>query len=85
MYQPGPSLTFANARAALAAGLKEIEAGETAFDLSAVTDVDSTAVAALLAWQRAARARGAVLSVVNAPANLTSLAQLYGVAQLLPD
>jgi phospholipid transport system transporter-binding protein len=40
-------------------------------------------VAALLAWQRAARAKGAVLNFVNLPPSLQSLVQLYGVDGLL--
>ncbi len=83
MYQPGPVMTIAHARAALEAGLRAIESGETVFDLSAVKEVDSTAVAALLAWQRAAQARGTQFSALNQPASLTSLARLYGVAEIV--
>lgn len=83
MYQPGPLLTITHARDVLEAGLRAIDSGQTVFDLSAVTEVDSTAVAALLAWQRAARARGAKFSALNQPASLTSLARLYGVADYL--
>jgi phospholipid transport system transporter-binding protein len=83
MYQPGPLLTASHAREVLEAGMRAIESGQTVFDLAAVTEVDSTAVAALLAWQRAARARGAQFSALNQPSSLTSLAHLYGVADLI--
>jgi phospholipid transport system transporter-binding protein len=82
-FQLPDRLGFANAKAALAEGLSAIAAGQREFDLSRVTAVDSSAVALVLAWKRAARARGVELEVVNAPDSLRSLAQLYGVARLL--
>ena len=54
-----------------------------AIDFSAVTGVDSSAVALLLEWRRQAAARGKRLEYVNLPANLLALAQLYGVADLI--
>lgn len=83
MYRPSLPLTMAGANAALAAGLGEIAAGSTVFDLADATATDSAAVAILLAWQRAARARGAALEFRNLPAGLGSLAALYGVDELL--
>lgn len=53
-------------------------------DLAKVETVDSAAVGLLLAWLRQAQERGVTLSYKNLPANLTSLAQMYGVAELLP-
>jgi phospholipid transport system transporter-binding protein len=38
----------------------------------------------VLAWLRTAGARGLTLRLANPPANLVSLASLYGVAELLP-
>lgn len=67
----------------LAAGAAAIAQGDCEFDLSAVTAVDSTAVALLLDWQRQAQARGAALVLRGVPAALTSLAKLYGVDGLL--
>jgi phospholipid transport system transporter-binding protein len=83
MYQPAESLTLAEARAALSAGLQAIAGGQTEIDLARMSTVDSSAVATLLAWKRAAAARNAPLALRNAPASLRSLAQLYGVAELL--
>lgn len=83
MFNPSASLTVANAKTALAEGLGAIASGQTGFDLADVTVVDSAAVATLLAWQRAALARGTTLAFSNLPANLQSLAALYGVAELL--
>ncbi|MFL9873534.1 STAS domain-containing protein [Paraburkholderia megapolitana] len=76
-------LTHASAKAALAAGLERIAGGATGVDCTPLTQFDSSALAVLLAWQRAAQARGAALDIVNLPAGLASLAQAYGVDTLL--
>jgi phospholipid transport system transporter-binding protein len=52
-------------------------------DFSAVTGVDSAAVALLLEWRRLALRRGKTLVFANLPANLVALARLYGVADLI--
>jgi len=39
----------------------------------------------LIAWRREARAQGRALSFSRLPQDLLTLAQLYGVAQLLPQ
>ena len=67
----------------LETGLRAIADGQTEMDFSQVTTVDSAAVAALLAWQRAAREQGVALTFRNLPANLQNLAELYRVAGLL--
>ena len=54
-------------------------------DFSAITGVDSSAVALLLEWRRQAMARGKRLVFVNLPANLMALAKLYGVHDLILD
>lgn len=77
------SLTVANAKAALAQGVAAIQAGKTTFDLASVKLTDSSAVAVLLAWQRAARKAGKQVKYVNLPPSLSSLADLYGVDELL--
>ncbi len=83
MFKPPASLTVHNAKTVLQAGLRAIADGQRAIDLTHVVAVDSVAVATLLAWQRAARARGSHLDFGALPPNLQSLAQLYGVAALL--
>lgn len=52
-------------------------------DFSAITGVDSSAVALLLEWRRQALAQRKTLDFVNLPANLMALAELYGVADLI--
>ena len=52
-------------------------------DLASVDMVDSAAVAILLAWKRRALANRKPLTLANVPASLASLADLYGVDDLL--
>jgi phospholipid transport system transporter-binding protein len=83
MFRPALTLTVSNAKTTLDAGLSAIAGGQTEIDLAQLTAVDSAAVATLIAWRRAAVARGVPLAFTNPPANLRSLAELYGVADLL--
>ena len=82
-YRPALTLTVHNASSVLDAGLRAIADGQTQIDLSELTVVDSAAVAAMLAWQRAARGSGKSLVFSNLPANLQSLVNLYDVDELL--
>ena len=83
IYQPTSPLTMHAAKAALAEGLSAIASGATEVDLARVPAVDSATVALLLAWHRAALARGATLNILNASAALSSLAKMYSVYELL--
>jgi phospholipid transport system transporter-binding protein len=67
---------------AYANGLRAIAAGQTQFDLSGVVTCDSTLVAAVLGWKRAAAARSTTIKFVNTPAGFGKLASLYGVDHL---
>jgi phospholipid transport system transporter-binding protein len=82
-FKAGSTLTHASAKAALAEGLAHIGAGATAVDCAALTQFDSSALAVLLAWQRAARERNVTLDILNLPPKLASLAQAYGVDALV--
>jgi phospholipid transport system transporter-binding protein len=75
---------MANAARVAEQGRAAIERGDARFDLSGVMRCDSSAVAVLLEWQRAAVARGLMLEVSAPPAGLVSLATVYGVDGLLP-
>ena len=83
MFNAVQPMTFDNANRALDEGLRAIAAGDDGIDLAGVTAVDSSAVAVLLAWQRAASDRAVTLTLTNAPASMCNLAQVYGVAELL--
>lgn len=52
-------------------------------DLAGVDRVDSAGVAVLLAWKRRADAEARPLVFAGVPESLASLAQLYGVQELL--
>jgi phospholipid transport system transporter-binding protein len=82
---PLESVTVANATAVLAQGVAAIRGGQRVIDLGGIKAVDSSAVAVLLAWQRAARDAGSTLSFTNIPANLCSLTTLYGVESFVTD
>ncbi|HUN94113.1 MAG TPA: STAS domain-containing protein [Burkholderiaceae bacterium] len=77
------SLTSANATRVLEAGLAAIRGGDLEIDLSRVGRCDSSAVALLLAWRREARARRVTVTFDGVPADLKSLAALYGVDTLI--
>ncbi|MBC7802620.1 MAG: STAS domain-containing protein [Candidatus Parcubacteria bacterium] len=78
------ALTLANAAEALREGSAELTQGVHTVDLSEVGELDSSALALLLAWLRVAKRLGSDLAFANLPQGLTTIARLYGVAELLP-
>lgn len=76
-------MTLETAAALLAEGAAALAGGEPRFDLAEVDDIDSSGLAVLFGWQRAAQAQGKVLRIANPPRNLISLAEVYDVAELL--
>jgi phospholipid transport system transporter-binding protein len=80
----GP-MTMPGAAALLAEGEAAIASTAATFDLAAVTEMDSSCLAVVFGWMRAAKAGGKTLRLVNPPQNLLSLAAVYGVAELLPS
>lgn len=77
-------MTVETVGALMAEGLPEIT-GEIEFDLSQVSDVDSSAVSLMFQWLREAQSRNVRLRYSNLPATLVSLATLYGVLEMLPQ
>jgi phospholipid transport system transporter-binding protein len=69
----------------LARGNELFTAREVTLDLAAVTEVDSSALSLLLEWRREALRNGRTIRYLNLPANLRSLASLYGVTELLGE
>ena len=80
----GP-VNLENAVALLAQGNELFTAPQVTLDLAAVTEVDSSALSLLLEWRREAARNGRAIRYLNLPANLRSLAELYGVDELLGD
>ena len=62
---------------------EHLRQGADAIDFSAVTEVDSAAVALALEWVRQAERANVALRLVNLPTSIQDLAKLYGVSELL--
>lgn len=77
------AVTLARVAALLEQGRAQIQAGARVVDLAGVTELDSSALAMLLAWLREARARDRELAFTGFPGGLTAIARLYGVDGLL--
>jgi phospholipid transport system transporter-binding protein len=77
------AVNLENAVALREDGLRLFTEQETTLDLSGVTEVDSAAVSLLFEWRRAALAAKRNIRYVNLPDNLTSLAKLYGVTEIV--
>ena len=80
-------MIIANAHTLLDAGrhvLRSAAQAQAVVDLTGVSEVDSSALSVVFAWQRDALERGASLRISHPPASMISLAALYGVSELLP-
>ena len=77
-------LTMTTVPGVYESGLKYLSAEDLLVDFSKVEAVDSAAVSMLLCWSRAAQAEQRSLRVTGLPDDLLSLANLYGVADILP-
>lgn len=65
--------------------LREQATSDCAIDLQAVEYSSSAGLVLLLAWLRAAARFGKTLHIKNMPAGMTALAQVGGLAELLPQ
>lgn len=77
-------MSLANAAQLASLGVAAIQSGDASFDLSAVLTCDSSALVVLLTWQRTALAAGRSIEVSGVPADMLSLATVYGVSNILP-
>ena len=80
----GGPVTLQNVARVLEEGRQQLEEGVRTVDLSEVTEIDSSLLAAMLAWLREARAQEHDIAFTNLPESLQTLARLYGVDGLLP-
>lgn len=78
------SLTMIAACRQLNEGRMLVAKGDLQVDLSMLTESDSVTLAILFDWLRVARRSGNKLQICGLPHGLRSLAELYGVAELLP-
>jgi len=85
--QVSGEVTMATVSALFKEGLKlsrnGAAGGNLVIDFAQLGKVDSSAVSLMLAWLREAQRGNIRLKFANVPANLISLANLYGVAELL--
>ena len=79
----GP-MTLTSANSLLTEGVTLLSGSVTGFDLGAVSDVDSSGLAVVFGWLREAKRLNKTVRILNLPRNLTSLAEVYGVSDLLP-
>lgn len=78
------NLTMDTVPALFETGLQHLAKEDLQLDFSRVESVDSAAVSMLLGWARAAQRTQHELRVKGLPEDLLSLANLYGVAEMLP-
>lgn len=78
------AMNLATATALLEAGNQVVAREARVFDLSQVSEVDSSGIAVVFGWMRAAARAGRKLEVVNPPESFLSMAGMYGVRDLLP-
>jgi len=79
VYKLVGELSQNNARKQVAAGNAAIAQGQLDFDFSDLLQIDSTAVASMIEWQRQASQLKKTLHFHSVPASLVSLIQLYGL------
>lgn len=77
------NVTIETAKTYFEEGLKSSPNSNLVIEFSQLEKVDSAAVSLMLAWLREAQRNNVKLRFVSIPDNLSSLAKLYGVAELL--
>lgn len=77
------AMTFSQSVALRDTVLGALDRDGLTIDLGQVQESDSTALSLMLEWQRGAKARGWTVRYANLPSNLRSLAEVYGVLELL--
>ncbi len=55
----------------------------TVIDFAKVEAIDTSTISLILEWKRRAQKENQAIKFVNLPTNLTSLTQLYGVAEII--
>ena len=78
----GP-VTLENVGSLISEGVT-FEGDNVVVDLAGLTSTDSSALSLLMEWMRHFTASGRHIAFVNVSNNLLSLAELYGVVDLIP-
>lgn len=76
-------MTLSNARVLEERGLALLSASVGVVELADVDELDSSALAVIFSWQRAAEQAGREVRIAHVPESLLSMAALYGVADQL--
>lgn len=84
-WQVSGAMTMPQVQALLLESGALTATAETQIDLAAVSEVDTATISLLFEWLREAYARKCKITFANLPQNLTSLATLYGVLDLIPQ
>jgi len=79
----GP-LTLAGVTALLAEGSRSFEGTPVVVDFSGVTEADSSAISLMLEWTRRMHGGNRQIFFANLGESLVSIANLYGVKDLIP-
>ena len=82
-WQLSGDVVIGSAKAILTASQGFAIANDTAVDFAQAADIDTTALSLILEWKRRAQTEKKTLRFINLPANLSSLAELYGVEELI--
>lgn len=83
-WQISGDLWIDNVSELLAQSAKLSMPAKLEIDFSAVTDNDTVALSLIMEWQRRAIVEGSSVCFTHLPANLSSLAALYGVTEFIP-
>jgi phospholipid transport system transporter-binding protein len=79
----GP-VTLARVSALLAEGSRSFEGDPVVVDLSGVTEADSSALSLILEWTRRMHGSNRQIFFASLGESLVSIANLYGVTELIP-
>jgi phospholipid transport system transporter-binding protein len=83
-YRIEGAVTLAGVSALLEEGSRSFEGDRIVVDLSGVTEADSSAISVMLEWTRRMHALNRKIFFANLGESLVSIANLYGVTDLIP-
>lgn len=81
----GAAVTISTATSELKTCTDAIRQGARVIDFHQVNEMDSAVLGLMIECRREAEHAGVALRCINLPANLKSLATLYGVLDLIPQ
>ncbi len=82
-WQLTGDVVVGSAKAILTTSQDFVISNDTIIDFAQVADIDTTALSLILEWKRRAQIENKTLRFINLPANLSSLAALYGVEEMI--